>query len=83
MDKPRWRNMKKTFWEPEGARKWDRFVYARYRNFKTSEKMHLQKSFTCKMERETWIREQNSLIRKFSSDEEYVQFWNTVLTLTS
>ncbi len=84
MEKHPWRNMKKTFWEPKGTRgKWDNYFAANYGSYRDAPHLHRSKTFKNGMERELFIREQNSIVRKCSSDEEYRALYDSVLTLMS
>lgn len=73
-----WRRMKKAYWRPLNTRgRWDDRFYAQYR----SGDEVFNRTFTSGLEREEFIRDQNQLVRRYGSDEAYIGFYKTVLTI--
>lgn len=69
----------KTFWKPRSGR-WGYFC-AEYYPINQHD-VWLNKKFSTGPEREAFIREQNQLVRKCKSDQEYLEIYYSVLTLT-
>lgn len=75
---------KRVFWQPIRNRgNWDQRYAVEFRSRTMDDSLWLYRTLDSGMAREDFIREQNSLVRKFSTDEEYVLFYRTVLTLTA
>lgn len=69
----------KTFWKPRKGRY--RWFYAEYHPVNDHDRW-INKQFESGAEREVFIREQSELIRRCSTDEEYMNLYNSILTLT-
>jgi hypothetical protein len=75
---------KRVFWQPIRNRgKWDQRYAAEFRSRDADNSIWFYRIFDSGMAREEFIREQNQMVRKFSTDEEYAQFYRTVSTLTA
>lgn len=75
---------KKVYWQPIGSRgRWDRRFSAQFYHRELDDSLHFHRNFDSGIEREEFIREQNSLVRKYDTAEEYADLYRSILTLTS